>query len=360
MNGLINEHLHGGIVEYVDRLLDEKIVMLKKELEQHLQDDSAHVTEEEKEKWNERDNSSSSSSDSSDDATSSTVIPSKISELENDVDYLTREDLSMYATEEEVRSWLDGYEMKSNMYSGEGSGSEGSSDDDDDEYTDEVIIDKFRVDPSKTPLTGVKSIYLHYDRQDGKLSIKPFTAQTASLSVSPASAEYGTTVNVMLTAAYKMDEMTQVTVTGGNLGTKKIIQTLTDTISGITDTVSYTLNYTPKEDEAGKDTKSILVSKKMYIWHSNGSTQDSIPSNASSSLYTGKPGSITFDAPNGQYAYIAFPNSWNVNPATFKVGGFSFGYISVKNNANGPYGLTGDYTIIRSAQTGLGKTTINT
>ena len=81
MNGLINEHLHGGIVEYVDRLLDEKIVMLKKELEQHLQDNSAHVTEEEKEKWNERDNSSSSSSDSSDDATSSTVIPTHVSDL---------------------------------------------------------------------------------------------------------------------------------------------------------------------------------------------------------------------------------------------------------------------------------------
>lgn len=324
---------------------------------EHLNDKSAHVTDEEKEKWNEKECSSSGSSDSSDDATSSTVIPTKISELENDVNFLTTDDMSIYATEEEVRSWLDGYQEKDGVSSGVGSGSGEGSEGDDDEVTDNVIISKFRIDPEKASLSGAKSIYLSY--KDGKLSIKPFTAQTASLSVNPTSAEYGSTVNVTLTASYKQDEMQQVTVSGGNLGTKKIVTTITDTVTGITNPVTYTLNYTPKEDNPGTSQATVNVSKKYYTWYSSGTTASSIPNDAQSSLLTGKPGSISINAPVGAYTYLAFPKSWNVNVANFKVGGFSFGYVSA-GECSGKYGLTNDYVVIRSAQHSLGNITITT
>jgi len=112
---------------------------MKRELREHTENNDIHVTAEDKERWNSTSEAIFGSSDSSDGDTSSTIIPTKVSDLENDVPYLTTDDMSVYATEEEVRSWLDNYVTKDEYEEGESSHyscNEG-------EYVDGDIIDKF-------------------------------------------------------------------------------------------------------------------------------------------------------------------------------------------------------------------------
>lgn len=124
MNNFLNEHPY-GTGEYVHRLLDEKIVMLSQNMSEHISDNDVHVTAEDKERWNSAADSILGSSDPSEEGntSSSTIIPTKVSDLENDVPYLTSDNMSVYATEEEVRAWLDDYVTKREYDGNNGSGS---------------------------------------------------------------------------------------------------------------------------------------------------------------------------------------------------------------------------------------------
>lgn len=338
MNRFINEHDHG----YMDHLLDEKIVSLKKQVAEHLADEDIHVTKEDKEKWNTKDSDSSSSSDSSDDKNSVTSIPTKLSELENDMKFVTADDMSVYATEEEVRSWLDGYQTKGSSSS-------------DGESSSSSTISGFNISTDKVSLSGVKSIYLDYT--DGVLSIKPFTAQVATLTVSPTSAEYGTNVSVTLTANYTKDEMKKLQVSGGNLDDKTTItSTLTDTIVSISNNETYTLYYTPTEDTAGTAKATVSVSKRVYTWYSDTEGATSIPDDATSALYTGNPGSLSVNAKSGMYTYFAYPKDM-MSYTKFTVNGFAYAckQITTCNKYS-----TDDYVIVQSTNPSLGSITVKT
>lgn len=360
MNGLINEHLHGGIVEYVDRLLDEKIMLLKKEIEQHIDDKSAHVTEEDKQKWNEPDTPSSSSSSSSGDATSSAVIPTHVSDLKQDIDYLKRDDLSYYATEEEVRSWLNGYWSKEDVLPGGGSSSEDSSDD---EVSDEDIIDKFRVSPNKTPLNNTKYIGLQFN--DGKLSIKAFNAQTASLSTDKQNGiEYKTSSSVTITVNCKDEEMQSYVVSGGNLVPVRDTKSVVDQISNMVNSITYTLNYTPKEDNAGTASAIVPVTKRYYTWYNTNANVNTIPNvDSSGSLSSKMPSQMTVNGPANCYIYIAYPTSWGVDISKFMDRDTNYPFVCEEVcTCNGPssYGETNNYKIVRSKETSLGQVKVNT
>lgn len=112
---------------------------MKRELREHTENNDIHVTAEDKERWNSTSEAIFGSSDSSDGDTSSTIIPTRDDWMEDLKDYVTKDDMSVYATEAEVRAWLDNYVTTADYEAGEGnhySGNEG-------EYVDGDIIDKF-------------------------------------------------------------------------------------------------------------------------------------------------------------------------------------------------------------------------
>lgn len=346
MNRFYNERPY-GVGEYVDHLLGEQQVLLKQELREHTENNDIHVTAEDKERWNSTSEAIFGSSDSSDGDTSSTIIPTKVSDLENDVPYLKEDDLSMYATEAEVRSWLDNYVTKATYEAGESnhySGNEG-------EYVDGDIIDKFQIDDTKAALAGAKSVYLAFE--DNKLSVKVAKAQTASLKLIPDSLEYKSSGTVLARAVFVPAEMQSLEVHYTGDGTPKDASAgdVSYNIQSLTQQQTFTLNYTPVSDTPGSAHANLNVSKRYYVWYDNANSSHTLTT-SEGTLLTGKPSSIAINAPSGKYTYLAFPRSWNVNVDNFKVGGFDFGNLEPVF-INGPYGDTDDYVLVRSTEAGL-------
>lgn len=346
MNRFYNERPY-GVGEYVDHLLGEQQVLLKRELREHTENNDIHVTAEDKERWNSTSEAIFGSSDSSDGDTSSTIIPTKVSDLENDVPYLKEDDLSMYATEAEVRSWLDNYVTITDYEAGEGnhySGNEG-------EYVDGDIIDKFQIDDTKAALAGAKSVYLAFE--DNKLSVKVAKAQTASLKLIPDSLEYKSSGTVLARATFTPAEMQSLEVHSALDGTPRDASNgdVSYSITNFAQQCTFTLNYTPVSDTPGSAHADLKVAKRYYVWYDNANSSHTLTT-SEGTLLTGKPSSIAINAPSGKYTYLAFPKSWNVNVDNFKVGGFDFGNLAPVD-ANGPYGDTDDYIIVRSTEAGL-------
>ena len=169
---------------------------MKRELREHTENNDIHVTAEDKERWNSTSEAIFGSSDSSDGDTSSTIIPTKVSDLVNDEGYL-KEIPSYYATEDEVRSWLDNYVTITDYEAGEGnhySGNEG-------EYVDGDIIDKFKISSDAVSInSGTKSLKLELDKVTNELKLKAIQAFTAKLKLSPTYLEYKQSGDVTATA----------------------------------------------------------------------------------------------------------------------------------------------------------------
>lgn len=358
-----------GVGQYVDRLLDEKITLNKQQVLDHINNGDVHVTLEDKERWNSVSEAVLNSSSTDDDGTPTIEIPTLVSQLENDVPYVTLDDMSRYATEDEVRMWLGDYVTKQEYqddqnpeYSGE-----------DGEYVDGDIIDKFIIDGTKASLTGAKKVYLAFEA--GRLKVKTSMAQTASLSVSNG-IEYKQGGSSTITATYTISDMTSVILKHGAdavktmpdkdhpsdvAADKQFVATYQTGEFQANDT--YTLYYTPTEDSAGTVTATIPVLKRWYRWYSTTDGETTIPSGATSELRSSKPASMQCSASGTQYTYMAFPKSWsNVNPDNFKYDNtlnFEYGDATHTNetrDTSGFYGDSNDYIIVQSKQKGLNKT----
>lgn len=307
--------------------------MYKKELNNHVLDKDVHVSSKEKEDWN----NCTCNGDGSGEGQEQIQIPTKLSELENDTNFVTAEGMSVYATEKEVRSWLDGYQKKDDIPEGT------------------VLMQD--VNCSKVSIKDAKSIGLSV--QDNKISTKAYTAQIASIVSNISSAEYGTSPQITLTAQYKQGDMRSLSVTGGSFRNTPISLQLVDEILNITQPIKYTLTFIPTEDPSGTAEVTISVSKRYYTWYSDNGNITTIPDNASNQLLTQKPSKININADSGKYTYIALPISWNADPSQFKVDGLSFANLII-GTCDGQYGLENDYIIIRSSETGIGQLTITT
>lgn len=370
MSRFLNERPHGGVGQYVDTLLDEKIVMLKKQLEEHLKDSEAHVTEEEKEKWNEiKESVDPSSSEPSGDDTSSTIDPAQILELARELGFVTKDDIDEridqhFLTEAEFQSWVNELEENGRLLPAGGSGSseggEGGEGDDDDVVTDDVIIDKFRIDSTKVPLAGTKALFLSFE--NGRLSIKPFTAQTASISLSDTVKEYGWSGDITINVNYNENEMQEVVVKrdGDSSVLFKNKKSHVYSIDKLTSGIRFNLSYTPKEDTPGTGSAAISVQKRYYTWASSAINDKTLQGNGV--LAGGNPGSMSVTASSGQYAYFAWPTSWGINVGNLKDAKTNLGFAyEPVGEVNSPYEGDGSkYTIIRSAQANLGSLTIKT
>lgn len=357
MNRFYNERPY-GVGEYVDHLLGEQQVLMKRELREHTGNNDIHVTAEDKERWNSTSEAIFGSSDPSDGDTSSTIIPTKVSDLENDVPYLTTDDMSVYATEEEVRSWLDNYVTKDEYEEGEGSHYSGN----DGEYVDGDIIDKFQIDDTKAALAGAKSVYLAFE--DNKLSVKVAKAQTASINTYSGGdvinfIEYGQSATVVAMAGFTNEEMNSVKIYSSSDPTPVDVTETKQTtyqVNNMQNPITYTVSYTPKDDVPGTNTKTVYVGRKLYIWASSNDSESSIPQNATGILYAGNPAPRPVNLQSGQYQYVAYPNIWGISRFIDEGQNQDFAVTEITDHANG-YGQ-GDYTIIRTTQSGLTNKTL--
>ena len=249
--------------------------------------------------------------------------------------------MSVYATEDEVRSWLGDYVTKREYAEDDGSSSYSG---DNGEYIDGDIVDKFRIDENKTELAGAKYIYL--DFENNRLKLKTSKAQTASISVYPPSLEYKTGGNVVVTATYVPAEMQSLSLVSSTDATAKDAATpVTYPIVSMNNDITFTLHYVPTEDVPGNAYTTLAVSKKYYKWYSSNASETTIPfSTATAALLTGKPSSINVNAGTGNYTYLAFPKSWNVNFDSMAYGASRLAFENTgqtqfggPTTANGPY-----------------------
>ena len=93
-------------------MLDEKITFNKQAIDLHINDGDVHVTAEDKERWNSASEAVFSSSDTDEEDNVTIDIPTNISAFNNDVPYVSLSDMNVYATEDEVKTWLAGYLSK--------------------------------------------------------------------------------------------------------------------------------------------------------------------------------------------------------------------------------------------------------
>lgn len=356
MNRFYNERPY-GVGEYVDHLLGEQQVLLKRELREHTENNDIHVTAEDKERWNSTSEAIFGSSDSSDGDTSSTIIPTKVSDLVNDEGYL-KEIPSYYATEDEVRSWLGNYVTTATYEADKGN----HYSDNEEEYVDGDIIDKFQIDDTKAALAGAKSVYLVFE--DNKLSVKVAKAQTASINTYSGGdvvnfIEYGQSATVVAMAGFTSEEMNSVKIySSSNPTPVDVTETKQTTyqVNNMQNPITYTVSYTPKDDVSGTSTKTVYVGRKLYTWASSSGSESSIPQNATGVVYAGNPAPLNISLQSGQYQYVAYPNVWGISRFIDAGQNEDFAVVEITDHANG-YGQ-GDYTIIRTTQSGLTNKTL--
>lgn len=363
MNRFYNERPY-GVGEYVDHLLGEQQVLLKRELREHTENNDIHVTAEDKERWNSTSEAIFGSSDPSDGDTSSTIIPTKVSQLVNDEGYL-KEIPSYYATEAEVRSWLDNYVTITDYEAGEGnhySGNEG-------EYVDGDIIDKFKINSDAVSInSGTKSLKLELDKVTNELKLKAIQAFTAKLKLSPTYLEYKQSGNVTATAEFTSGTMNSLSVWHDNETTPVDVMSdplyqHTYSISPMPSTsIKFSLAYESINGDTNTVPANLSVAKRWYWWYSTTDGESTIPQNAQNELRTSKPAELQCAASSNQYIYMAFPKSWAVDADKFKYDNtlnFEYGdanNVNTTKDASGFYGDTNDYIIVQSKQKGLDKT----
>lgn len=363
MNRFYNERPY-GVGEYVDHLLGEQQVLLKRELREHTENNDIHVTVEDKERWNSTSEAIFGSSDSSDGDTSSTIIPTKVSDLVNDEGYL-KEIPSYYATEDEVRSWLDNYVTKDEYEEGESShysGNEG-------EYVDGDIIDKFKISNDAVSInSGTKSLKLELDSVTNELKLKAIQSFTARLQLYPSFVEYKRPETVNAKAVFTSETMNSLSVWNDNettpvdITSDPLYEHSYSILSMPATPIKFSLAYESITGDTNTVTANLAVAKKWYWWYSTTDGENTIPQNAQNEVRTSKPAELQCTANTNQYTYMAFPKSWGVSADKFKYDNtlnFEYGDANNTNttkDASGFYGDTNDYVIVQSKQKGLVKT----
>lgn len=362
MNNFYNEHPY-GIGEYEHRLLDEKIVQLSQNIAgieqnvtEHTSNDSIHVTEEDKERWNSAAEAISNSSDQTDDDTSSAMTAEDVLQLVDDQGYI-KEIPSHYATEEEVRSWLNDYVTYEYYGTHDGGGSQNSNED----WTDGDIIDRFKLDETAKPInSSTKSIRLVLNKESNEIQLQTIQSFSAQIKITPNHLEYKQPGKIKAEAIFTDGTMRSVEVWNDLESTPVDVMSLPHNYSIASmpaSSVKFNLAYESITGDTNTIYTSLSVYKKWYHWNSSTSGETTIPNDAQNELRESKPSDFQCTAGSQQYTYMAFPKSWNVNPANFTYGGMSFDYVKDGNGdipeTNGKYGDTNDYIIVQSTEKGL-------
>lgn len=179
-----------------------------------------------------------------------------------------------------------------------------------------------------------------------------------SFTTSTASAEIGSTVN-NITLAWKLNKKPVSLTIDGTAQNAVAEGSVSMTGLGLTATKKWTLKAT---DERGAvATKENSLSFYNGVYYGVGAAQSTYTSEfirgLTKTLRPNKLPSFTANAGAGQYIYYCLPT--RMGTCTFKVGGFEggFGLVSTLTFENA-YGYKESYYIYRSANAGLGNTTV--
>lgn len=168
-----------------------------------------------------------------------------------------------------------------------------------------------------------------------------------ALTCTPATAEKGSTVNVVLAwttnKAPTTLKLNGTDVTGTDKG-----------ITGVTADQSYSLAAT--DAKGNSSTKSATITFLNQIYYGVAANSGSITT-LTKTLSGVKARDITVDAGSGEYIYYAYPKRLGV--ATFSVGGFAGGFETAETKSlTNASGFTEDYYVYRSGRSNLGNTTV--
>ena len=174
-----------------------------------------------------------------------------------------------------------------------------------------------------------------------------------SFTVSPSTAQKGSTINVTVKWSYNKDINSQT------LNNATLDVTLREkTFSSVNADVTYTLNATSTNNISKAKSETVKFYNGVYYGKSSSTTYDSTLINSLTKILSdSKSRTITVNAVTREYIYYCLPS--RLGTPNFNVGGFDGGFDKVKTiSFTNSDGYTENYDIYKSNNANLGNTTI--
>lgn len=174
-----------------------------------------------------------------------------------------------------------------------------------------------------------------------------------SFTVSPSTAQKGSTINVTVKWSYNKDINSQT------LNNATLDATLREkTFSSVNADVTYTLNATSTNNISKAKSGTVKFYNGIYYGKSSSTTYDSTLINSLIKVLSdSKARTITVNVGTGEYIYYCLPS--RLGTPNFNVGGFDGGFDKVKTvSFTNSDGYTENYDIYKSNNANLGNTTI--
>lgn len=174
-----------------------------------------------------------------------------------------------------------------------------------------------------------------------------------SFTVSPSTAQKGSTINVTVKWSYNKDINSQT------LNNTTLDATLREkTFSSVNVDTTYTLNSTSTNNISKAKSGTVKFYNGIYYGKSSSATYDSsIINSLTKVLSDSKARTITVNAGTGEYIYYCLPSRLGI--PNFNVGGFDGGFNKVATvNFTNSDNFSENYDIYKSNNVNLGNTTI--
>ncbi len=174
-----------------------------------------------------------------------------------------------------------------------------------------------------------------------------------SFTVSPSTAQKGSTINVTVKWSYNKDINSQT------LNSATLDATLREkTFSSVKADVTYTLNATSTNNISKAKSGTVKFYNGLYYGKSSSTTYDSALINSLTKVLSdSKARTITVNAGTGEYIYYCLPSRLGI--PNFNVGGFDGGFDKTETvSFTNSDGYTENYDIYKSNNANLGNTTI--
>jgi hypothetical protein len=178
---------------------------------------------------------------------------------------------------------------------------------------------------------------------------------TVSLSINPATAETGGTVNSTVLTWTCSKNIASQTFEGASIDPTLRTETYT---TALTDDKTFTVTATTAGGTTITKTAKLDFCNGIYYGNSSKTTYDStLISSLTKVLSDTKSRTITVNAGSGEYIYYCLPSRLGV--PSFSVSGFTGGFTKVATiNYKNPSGYTESYDIYKSDMANLGSTTV--
>lgn len=206
---------------------------------------------------------------------------------------------------------------------------------------------------NKTIIGGINEVNSQFKEIANKIDeiSNPFNIN--SFTVSPSTAQKGSTINVTVKWSYNKDINSQT------LNNATLDVTLREkTFSSVNADVTYTLNATSTNNISKAKSETVKFYNGIYYGKSSSTTYDSALINSLTKVLSdSKARTITVNAGTREYIYYCLPS--RLGTPNFNVGGFDGGFDKVETvSFTNSDGYTENYDIYKSNNANLGNTTI--